>query len=174
METINIIFISFIIIGFILIIYSLVKVQKNENNNSEIFTVEEAIKKLKTQIEDADKVMNELNSLAEQIFLQFQEKRQELLFLYDLIEQKQKDISPNIDITIDGKAQNETKENEVQNETKEKKQNKNYKKYENPLLEQILEMKEKGISNSEIAKSMNVGKGEIELILNLWKEYSYE
>lgn len=164
----NLMFIFFIIAGFILTIYSLVQMQKSEKTREEIFTIEEGINKIKEQIAEADQVTDELNSLAEEIFLEFQEKKKELMFLYELIDQKQKSFSADINLSIDPSIPMDTHKNQESSSQIESK------KYDNPLFDKIPKMQESGMSISEIAKNLNIGKGEVELILNLWKESSHE
>lgn len=166
METINVIFILCIVFGFILMVYALILAQKNVNEKNEIFTIEEGIKKIKVSINEADKTIDELNRLAEQVFLQFDEKKKDFLFLYDLIEQKEQSIASKVNIVVD----KDFLQNEDANSGDNSSSIKSSIKYENPLLKQILEMEQKGMSISEISKALNVGQGEIELILTLGKE----
>lgn len=154
MDTFNLIFIVIMFIGFAVIIFSIIKINKY-NNAKPISLVDTSIKEMNEAIDKADLAIDDLNILSEEIFKRFDEKQQQLLFLYNAVQKNQ--ISPNaIDIKIN------TDEN----------MNKLNKKpiKAHPMAPKISEMLEKGMSVPDIASSLNMGQGEVKLIIELGKD----
>ncbi len=112
-------------------------------------------------LEEIDKTMDELNNTSKAIFAELEEKYQELLFLYSLIDEKKNEVAnlyKNTDFKIKD-SQNEMPEVVI----------KEAKVFKNPRLKEIEELKNQGLSISEIAKKLNIGQGEVKLILELEK-----
>ena len=97
---------------------------------------------------DADKAMEELNNLSRDVFNEFDEKYKELLFLYEMLDSKKND------------SRKEVREAAKKAETK-------LSAFVNPKLKDILELKGKGMTVNQIAKTLNMGQGEVQLIMNL-------
>ncbi len=150
MDTFNLIFIIVMFIGFAIIILSIIKLNKYDNAKP-ISQVDNSIKEISQAIDKADLAMDDLNLLSEEIFKRFDEKQQQLLFLYNAVEKNQ--ISPNsIDIKI----------NPEYNKKKPIKAH--------PMVDKITLMANQGMSIPDIASSLNMGQGEVKLILELGKD----
>jgi hypothetical protein len=110
---------------------------------------QESIKSLNTSLIDADEAMEEMDKLAKSIFKEMEEKHQELLFLFSMIEGK--------------KAEAE----ESAGERPEQESRKSG--FKNPKLGKIRDLYDKGLAIEEIARALGIGQGEVKLILNLGK-----
>ncbi|MBR1444825.1 MAG: hypothetical protein IJ583_14985 [Firmicutes bacterium] len=140
--------ILFIIAGGIcLIIAALIKDEKKEENNTDADAIEMLLNK---SVEEADSAMNELNGLSEEVFKEFEEKYNELLFLYQMIEDKKS-------------------ENSVDTKVSAKNRKRRF-RYSNPKLQEIKSLAKEGLSVAEIAKKLNIGQGEVQLIMQLGKD----
>lgn len=144
--------ILFFVFGILFMIYALIKNHKsNEQLQDYREDLEEAIKEAKYMI-------RELNQFSETVSQEIEKKHQELLFLYNRIEDK-------------------NKKNEVQYQERKKDTN----IYSNPTKAQESKQKDKSITNKviqgyksgknieTIAKDLHIGKGEVKLILDLQK-----
>lgn len=154
MDIFNWIFILLMIIGFIIIIISILNINKY-NNAQPISSIDNSIKQIKNIIDQADLAMDDLNLMSEQIFEKFDEKQKQLLFLYETIENK-KPSSKKIDFKAD--------ENLVDKNI--------YKKniQLHPMADKIFEMLKQNMSVADIAKALNMGQGEVELIIKLRRD----
>ncbi|MBR1735531.1 MAG: hypothetical protein IJ736_00745 [Firmicutes bacterium] len=140
--------ILFIIAGGIcLIIAALIKDEKKEENNTDTGAIEMLLNK---SVEEADSAMNELNGLSEEVFKEFEEKYNELLFLYQMIEDKKDENS------IDKKVSAKNRKRKF--------------RYSNPKLQEIKNLAKEGLSVAEIAKKLDIGQGEVQLIMQLGKD----
>ena len=97
---------------------------------------------------DTDRAIDELNNLSKDVFTEFDEKYKELLFLYEMMDSKKND------------SKREVREAAREAETK-------MSVFVNPKLKDIMELKSKGMSVNQIAKTLNMGQGEVQLIINL-------
>lgn len=157
--------ISFVI-GCAFIIYSIINFHGADKNDA--FDLEESLlighklNEFDSSLNNADVALNELNDMSQAVFKQFDEKYQELLFLYNLVDEKKLELeglstagasavrpaAKKIDIA-------------VSDETRPGFKHKRY--------AEILKMKNSGMKVSEIAKALDMGKGEVSLILELGK-----
>ena len=160
MDIFNWIFIIIMIIGFIIIIISIIKIN-NYNNAIPISNIDKSIKQIKETIDQADLAIDDLNLLSEQIFKRFDEKQKQLLFLYETIENK-KSTSNKVDIKI---RENILVDNNYEKNIK----NTNYVN-SHPMAHKIKELLDQNMSISDIAKTLNMGQGEVELIINIGKD----
>jgi DNA-binding NarL/FixJ family response regulator len=147
-------------------------------------------------IEDFDKAVNsaieEVNKLGALIQKEVDEKYKSILFLYNLVEDKHKEIAETADSEVISEmmeklalAQGEKIKqiaeeslaevakaalppaSETVNEAPEPPAPKKRPKFTNEKQEQIWNMRESGKKPFEIAKELEMGKGEVSLILNL-------
>jgi len=140
-------------------------------------------------IEDLDAALNaalaEINKLGALIQKEVDEKYKSVLFLYNLVEDKQKEIEESTDSEvisemiaqfIDAHSTKlrsiaETSSEPIVFDVLEKpkinKDEKKCPKFTNPKHKQIWEMREKGQNVPEIAKELSMGQGEVKLILDL-------
>ncbi len=111
---------------------------------------------------EADEAINELTSMSKEIFEELDGKYQELLFLYNLIDSKKAPDTtvPGVDVKISDEAVLPAKfDLKVDNSTKTM--------FKNPKLRRIMELYAQGLSEGDIAKEMNIGQGELKIILDL-------
>lgn len=155
-----IIMISFILLKKTIHVESLSFLQILENQKIEI----------EENIDTVQEIIKELNGLSERVIEDLDSRVQDLY-------QKMKDIDEKIKEQSILKNKNnaeevkDTSEN-IGKDLEEKKQNLQYKKsaVENdPLLDQVLQLSTQGYSSSQIAKHLNRGIGEVQLIHNLKK-----
>jgi hypothetical protein len=169
---INILVLISIIFGIICIIISFLLKDKSEIIEEEQYEFEEVNPKKDNNIKKED-IINEvnnkileLNDYSNFIKKELNDKHKELLFLYQLINEKETNIKK---IAEDNLYKEEIKNKEpitifddlpldesVDNKIKDQNN-------------QILSLYKEGYNITEIAKALNVGKGEIKLILDLYK-----
>lgn len=164
---IEIILISSMLIGIILIIVSLrMTAEKELKNTSNYLEIENTIRAIDTSIAEVDSATENLNKLSKSVFAEFEEKYQEILFIYSLIDEKKKEVAE-----LYSQAPKQQAERSVESSTipKEPKPRPIMAK-KSPQLEQILKLDEEGYGVADIAKKLDMGKGEVKLILELGKE----
>lgn len=163
-----IIFLLFLI-GVVFIVYSVIKFKPAENATP---ITEETLEKLQVAISDADNAMEELSELSQNIFDEITAKYKELLYLYSLVEQKQADSSnkPEAQTTPSSRPLSKPVVS-VENVPQEKGFHSFMTEYNstNPKHKEIKELAQKGMPVQEIAKSLNLGQGEVRLVLELGK-----
>ena len=113
---------------------------------------------LSSSVSEADEVISELSDMSKNVLKEFESKYQELLFLYNLIDEKQKNF---------GKEDAEQLSIDEYSQQVDAAEAKSKKAEINPKFANVLEMAKSGSSVEEIAKQLDMGKGEISLILNL-------
>lgn len=153
-----------LIIGFILIGVSIFLIKKEDKERAELNTkIDEVFTSINSSLEMIENNSVEFNNLCEIIFKETEEKYQELLLLYSLIEeQKSKDTD---------KPESDNK-NQIQNQTQKDDISRikdNSFIYKNKNSKEIFKLYDSGVSISDIAKRLSIGKGEVQLILNIRK-----
>lgn len=157
MILVNVVLIILLCVGFVFIVIGVLK--KETKDNDEFFIeAGQSIKLVKDAVKDADDAVEQLNSLTEDMLNEFDEKYQELIFLYQLIDDMK---------NLESKDYNS---DFYENDNNMKKSNKKYNNtINNPKLKEIIKLHEEGKSISEISKSLNIGQGEVKLIMELNK-----
>jgi len=155
------------VVAIVLIIGLIFLKDKSESNYNQMM-IEQQIKvekELKERIDEADQMLKELNQFSSYIQSELEKKHKELLFLYQMIEDKEKKFAISKDVVTEQHSledfSNEIKENENGSEVHGVLNNKYY--------NSIIELYKSGKDTSSIAKELNIGKGEVELILGLSK-----
>lgn len=167
MDIFNLVFIVLIIIGFFLIIISLVLINKTQETGTPIQELDEAMKKIKDTIDQADLTIDDLNFLSERVFQRFDEKQKELVFLYGTMEgnkqiSNQNNTRGRQSSNLDFKFDEKISVRNVNNQDLLK---------IHPLFPEIRDSLIAGRSVVSIAKSLNMGQGEVQFIMGLGKEY---
>lgn len=159
-DSITIMFFISVIVGIILIIISLVlnKETKKEEINFNLSEINKKQDELLKVIDEADSAIEQLNNISKNILEEQQDKYKELLYLYQIIDEKKEELS---------KIWEKTTSLELKNDTSEVLVNKI--NLDNPKYVEIIEMYNKGIEIKQIAKQLNLGVGEINLVLELNK-----
>ncbi len=158
------IFLGLVLIG--VAIY-LIKKEEKERQNLNV-KLDEAFSSINDALDSFEEQTNDFNKTCELIFREIEEKYQELLYLYGLIEEKQSENSE------DDENQENTEDEVVENGS-ENKPKKNIKKtdnsfiYKNKNAQEIFRLHDEGMSVTDIAKTLSIGKGEVQLMLNIRK-----
>lgn len=179
-----------IISGVVLIITSLLLIlfdNKSVRNFNKM--VDEKLLKLEGSISDAEKMVNELNNLSDYVGESVESKVMKVLTIARETDELIKDHRLKVVELLEGekKARNVAKnkinkystkdvylrtKGIVLDETIRKKEEMITDRYKNIILmdsreDQVIELSNNGKSVTEIARQLNIGKGEIELILDL-------
>jgi DNA-binding NarL/FixJ family response regulator len=167
-------YVCIIFIGIMLILVSLGMIaydrKKGYDNSTKLIDKKE---ELETIISDADQMINEMNKFSDYIVTQMELKNEEMSTSLKMFEEKYNQLNTrnsqsNMESTVvQPMAVNAnsviSQVNKIQHKINEKVVpiNNKYKR--------VIQLSEKGISNTEIAKSLNMGKGEVQLILEMNK-----
>ncbi|MDR2650327.1 MAG: hypothetical protein LBB94_11525, partial [Clostridiales bacterium] len=87
---------GFVIMGIIIVLFTFSSIKQtgsriNERRQSEEF----AIRAINASMSEADQTIEEINKTAQTIFEELEDKHQELLFLYNMIEErKNEEVGP--------------------------------------------------------------------------------
>lgn len=167
-------------LGIILIIYSLANREDNENNagNSSDSLHSDTLA-------EVDSALNELTDMSKSVFEEFNGKYQELLFLYKLISDKKEELqSLNNDIRIADPsvaADREARSNAsgydyMVDDYSSSGRHVDFSIDDRSTLltmlksdkvKKILAFRKDGLGVSDIAQKMNIGKGEVQMALDL-------
>jgi DNA-directed RNA polymerase specialized sigma subunit len=144
---------GFVILGIIIILVTFSSIKQTGNKINERRQSEEfAIRAISASVSEADQTMEEINKAAQTIFEELEDKHQELLFLYNMIEErKNEEVGPASDIIF--------------SDTRQKRLD----SYKNPKLGKIRALYDQGMTEEEIAKTLGIGQGEVKLILSIGK-----
>lgn len=179
---------TFIVVGIIIVIVSFILTRYDN------FIKEDEKNKLEKQIDDLadyDEVRNkilELNEYGEYLKEELEKKHKELLFLYQMILEKQKQMQIDTleqQVGSVGHRNTAIQENEPSNsmvhhdspraksgngsEDGDMQQSKQAGEGGRNCNKEILDMSLAGYDISEIAKKLNIGTGQVELVLNLYR-----
>ena len=144
------------IISFVIIRNGINHIDENaeHNEDDEDFVYEEVKNKIL-----------ELNEYGEYLKTDLDGKHKELLFLYQMINEKEKEIRRTD--PIPERPQEPESLQDMNLNAVSQKEVEAYKDINNN--KKILDMSLAGYSNQEIAKRLNIGTGQVELVLNLFK-----
>ncbi len=152
-----------IIIGFILIGVSLYLIKKEEKDRKELnLKLDEAFTSINDALESFDIQVSDFNNTCELIFREIEEKSQELFVLYGLIEEQK-----NNGVVENTKKKTNNKKSNKQEPAKKTTDNSFI--YKNKNATEIFKLYDEGMSVTEIAKKLSIGKGEVQLMLNIRK-----
>lgn len=161
-----------LVIGMALMITCLVLIKKDEKNMTELnHRIDDAFSTINSSIEMIDNNTTEFNQLCELVFSEIDGKYQELLTLYSLIEEQKKQ---GVNIQTDSLNAN-VKQNKKSKQNKNNKTisaSKNYDDsfiYKHKNAKEIFKLYDSGMNQSDIAKKLSMGTGEVQLILNFRK-----
>lgn len=179
MNAIPVITLILTIVGFVIVCYFTFKVKDEEAYNINTTNIEECLKKLNESMSDADTLVNTLDSFSENIKQDLDKRHDEILNLHTMINEKKLEILELFNLEFFNK------EEPIKEEPK---LIKDYQKNvtndlemvlasESSLLyqkadsfsksEEIISLFNKGFPIAEIAKKLNIGFGEVKLIVDL-------
>ena len=170
--------------------------EKMIDNSLDISSMERILAGLENKLGDADKMMGELDKFSKYVTNEMQDKYKEMMFLYQMIDDKEKAVKKEAKETNDQKVKNELAQAEIKKDKaereeairREQKKNAVNSFYNNagnnkdvsskaeskaPMMvakssfNNVVYMYESGKSVEEIAKALGKGKGEIRLMLDL-------
>jgi hypothetical protein len=174
MNNINIFVIVSIVIGIIFIILSFVlKDNKNNSNDEKLKKPEDELKSninyinKEVTINEINNKILELNDYSNFIKQELNEKHKELLFLYQMITEKEKSIKTLKDNKIINKQDIEIAKHTAIKDEQDLQEEINNEINSN--AKKILDLFKKGNDITDIAKKLSIGKGEVKLILDLYK-----
>lgn len=151
------------IVGCLFIIYSIINFHGSAENDAfdleETLLIGHKLNEFDSSLNNADIAIDELNDMSQTVFKQFDEKYQELLFLYNLVDEKKKELESLSDPSAINPIKAEKIDITVDDETRPEISIKHY--------AEISKLRNEGMDVSEIAKTLNIGKGEVSLILEL-------
>lgn len=151
---------GFIVIGvlFIIIGFTFDRTKKTMSD-ADAAMEDEAFRK---QVNLINEKVLELNDYHDFVKEEIEKKHKELLFLYQMIGEKEKNIK-NIQVEIEQLKNINTMDGPIKVEEirqPEAKSNSNRK---------VIALKDQGYDATEIAKILGIGRGEVELVLNLFE-----
>ena len=150
MDGIQIMLITAALTGLALVIASFFfQSGKKKNDAGNYIQIAENLKTLNASVEEADNAAEELHKLTGSVMQELDNKYQELLFLYNLIDEKKKELYVHY------------------RDTGAKPEPKQKKSLKHPKHQEINKMKNDGMAVSDIAKKLGMGQGEVNLILEL-------
>jgi len=142
-----------IVLGIILVISTFSSIKHSDHKISERRQSEEfAIRAINASMSEADQTMEEINKTAKAIFEELEEKHQELLFLYNMIEERKNEETGSAPEIIFSEPRPKRADN-----------------IKNPKLGKIRALYDQGMTEEEIAKTLGIGQGEVKLILSIGK-----
>ncbi len=162
-----------LIIGSALMGISIYLIKKEQKDREELnIRIDEAFELVNSALDSFEVQTSEFNSTCEMIFKEIEEKYQELFVIYGLIEEQKsnseldkenaKQANSNEDKLLDSNGANE------QEAKKTDKKKKDF-VYKNKNAEAIFALYDEGVSINDIAKKLSIGKGEVQLMINIRK-----
>ncbi|MDQ2085864.1 hypothetical protein RBH29_05360 [Herbivorax sp. ANBcel31] len=180
-------YVSIMFMGILLMVISLVWIafDKKKYLDSEN-VLEEKKEMLVSVISDAEQMIEELNNLSDYVVSNISEKRQEVIDTIEKADKKIKEIKEEkISTKVDGTYFSEANKSPIDNKntvfrnilSEEKDVAKSFAKSKvekkvvsiNNRHKEVIDLSQSGLNETQIAKKLNMGKGEIQLILGINK-----
>ncbi|MDL2248977.1 hypothetical protein LJB89_04725 [Tyzzerella sp. OttesenSCG-928-J15] len=169
-----------LIAGAALIVYAMFILKDDGGSKITGFDMEEALEAMDKSINDADNTATELVKLSQDVVNEIDDKYQQLLYLYSLIDEKSENLSNtaqgsvaastssanSIDYLIDDSYDFSDKKAETNVKLKKKGIDPNL---VSDKYRSVFELHKKGNTVAEIARTLNIGQGEVMLVLELGK-----
>lgn len=182
MDVIQVILIIFFAVGLFLMIFMFLKLRSDDDPSKTSFLeTGNSIKAINSSIDEAEKVIEELNKFSASVLNEINAKHQELLFIYNLIDEKKAELknvynfdrpqkpSPQTQAKDRNKPKREPFLKENDTVVSEKPKSDKQTSYIHPKHKEIAQMSEEGLTITEISKNLGLGQGEVKLILELIK-----
>ena len=176
-------YVSMIFIGIILVLISLIWIayDRNKGNNYEK-RLEEKKEQLVGIISDAEQMIDELNRFSDYIVTQVDTKKDELLYNLQHLDELKNELKSSVQQTREETAAEDEGLQDAAGHApaasaqssaavvKALPKHKNQDNVINKRNYEVLRLASRGLSETEIARTLNIGKGETELILQLNKQ----
>ncbi|VDN46290.1 conserved protein of unknown function [Petrocella atlantisensis] len=158
---------SFIAVGILFIVLSfLYDRTKKTLNQDEAALDDETFRK---QISIINEKIVEMNEYHDYVQKEMEKKHKELLFLYQMISEKEKLVRQIQTTRFDDTLIRVDSKEPTRVKTEEKTEEKTLQAASTNTNIKILEMKHQGYQAAEIAKILNIGQGEVQLVINLFE-----
>ena len=158
---------SFIAIGILFIVLSfLYDRTKKTLDQDEAALDDETFRK---QISIINEKIVEMNEYHDYVQKEMEKKHKELLFLYQMISEKEKLVRQIQTTRFDDTLIRVDSKEPTSIKTEEKTEEKTLQAATTNTNIKILEMKRQGYQAAEIAKILNIGQGEVQLVINLFE-----
>ncbi|MCL2702282.1 MAG: DUF742 domain-containing protein [Defluviitaleaceae bacterium] len=163
MDIIQVLLITGVVAGLVIVILSFFGPKRNgiPDKPPLDMILDKRLEVMDTTISEADNIITELNGMSQNVINEMDQKYTELLFLYNLIDEKKKAIETAPIIAFPGAMQ---LKQELKPDHKPKP------KTLNPRSARILELSRSGMSVAQIAKELDMGQGEVSLIMSMSKD----
>lgn len=152
-----------LMIGMVFVVWSFFVQNKEEQDRNRVEL--EEFEEYQSRIDEVNQKIIDLNEYGEFLKTELDEKYKELLFLYQLISDKEHQIksSPQV-VSISAPVEQVIVEPTIVESTNQPKNQsgENYNK-------KIIELYDKGYGEADIAKMLDIGRGQVKLVLNLFK-----
>lgn len=149
---------TFILIGMIIIFVSFLFGKVEQITYRERAEKEQTIQDRQIDYEEVNRKIVELNEYGEYLKGELDRKHRELLFLYQLISDKEKEMKRrNVSPVIEEVQLTKQQEFEIRSVE------------EQDLRGEVIKMYQLGMKRSEIAKKLNIDQGQVDLIINLYR-----
>ncbi|MCF8018497.1 MAG: hypothetical protein K9L62_03740 [Vallitaleaceae bacterium] len=158
---------SFIAVGILFIVLSfLYDRTKKTLDQDEAALDDETFRK---QISIINEKIVEMNEYHDYVQKEMEKKHKELLFLYQMISEKEKLVRQIQTTRFDDTLIRVDSKEPTRVKTEEKTEEKTLQAASTNTNIKILEMKRQGYQAAEIAKILNIGQGEVQLVINLFE-----
>ncbi|PKM49871.1 MAG: hypothetical protein CVV02_14105 [Firmicutes bacterium HGW-Firmicutes-7] len=162
--------ITLVILGFGAILWSYYKEDKNMPQIIKKDSKEDYYEEYGARIDELNNKIREMNEYGEFMKSELDKKHKELLFLYQMINEKSKDINCSSEVFeivqkdsgVDNQIQEQVSPTQEPYEEGDQLRKINHN-------QMILEFSEKGYSIKEIAQMLDIGQGEVKLVLDLYE-----
>ena len=179
MDGFNTILFVAVVTGIVVVIIALFGMARGGRSGSR--SEDGSLKKVEDSIKEADEAVEELNKLAGNVMAELEGKYKEVLFLYNLIDEKKQELYSQ----YGSKAAEKPKSAEsirpmqsvvrptqsvikpTQSAIKPKPGTKQLKNIHHPMKNEILKLHEQRLPVADIAKTLSIGQGEVSLVLEL-------
>jgi len=167
MDFFVVVLIVMMVVGAIMVLHSVFSRNPDEDTTATYgdgFThLESRLSNLENTMTEADEAAVVLDDMTKNAFKEFDEKYQTLLFLYNMIDDKQKAMAQREISAAVAPVQRMRPTADPLAELVTRRKGASI----NPKYDIVLQMQAEGKSLDEIAKELNMGKGQVALILNL-------
>ena len=162
------------LIGIAFIAFSWFMPKKEDKSYStDYLEIENTIRAVDQSVKEADSAIENLNRLSTSVFEEFEQKYQEILFLYSLMDEKKKEIAdiyakplPSTSSESDSGVETPSEEPVL---VLEQERLTPVAPLRHPNYDEIMKLSDEGMPVAEIAKELDMGQGEVKLIIELGK-----
>lgn len=169
----EIFYICIILVGIFLVCFALIwMVVEKKRNHDYRLDIDERRFELQQAIEDADQLLTELNNFSSYIVNRMEEKQQTLEDILYQVEERLELIKQNKPVSSPVNISKAREINDISEQDTYISTSSENKGKLIPLDDrkrEVIKLHNKGVSSTEIAKMLNMGKGEIELISRMCK-----